>query len=248
MTGLMVGKVALVTGAGSGIGRAIAQHFAQEGVKVVVADCSKEGGEQTVDLIRNAGGEASFIKIDVSNEGDVQKMVQYCLDNYGSLNFAVNNAGTNGPIGPLIDVKVEDYDQVIAVNMRSVFLGLKYEVRQMLQQGGGVIVNTASIGGLIGTPGLIPYTASKHGVIGLTRTCALEYAKNNIRINAICPGLVETPLTDHPEIKQQLRATIPMDRFGTTDEIAAMVVFLCSDAAAFITGAVIPVDGGTTAA
>jgi NAD(P)-dependent dehydrogenase (short-subunit alcohol dehydrogenase family) len=254
MAGLFNGRVALVTGAASGIGRAAALAFACEGARVVVAEVAVEGGEETVRLIRNAGGEASFVVTDVSKSDEVRFMVQRAVETYGRLDCAFNNAGIEGieAVGiPFHEYPEEIWDRVVSINLKGVWLCIKAEISQMLQQGGGVIVNTASVYGLVGGGGPA-YGPSKFGVVGLTKTAALAYAQQGIRVNAVCPGAVRTPLLDRviartPEAKERLRAAEPVGRFGTPEEIAAAVVWLCSEAASFVTGIAMPVDGGWVA-
>ncbi len=253
MAGRVDGKVALVTGAGSGIGRATALCFAREGARVVVADLVVEGGEETVRLIQQAGGEASFVKVDVTQTAEVEALVQRCVALYGRLDCAHNNAGIEGVMAPTARYPEDDFDRVIAVNLKGVFLCLKYEIAQLLEQGtGGAIVNTASVAGLIGVPTIPAYVASKHGVVGLTKSAALAYARRGIRVNAVCPGVIRTPMVDrmvaeYPQAEARLLAEQPINRFGTPEEIAEAVVWLCSDAASLVTGIAMPVDGGYVA-
>jgi len=251
MKNLLEDRVALVTGGSSGIGRATALVFAREGAMVVVADLVVEGGEATVQAIKKAGGDAAFVKCDVSKASDVEALIKKTVDTYGRLDCAFNNAGV-GPFGTTAECTEEDWDITINVNLKGVWLCMKYEILQMLSQGGGVIVNTASVGGLIGTPGIAAYTASKHGVVGLTKTAALEYVQAGIRVNAVCPGTVLTPLVERglgtdPAMKDALLSKHPIGRFGKAEEIAEAVVWLCSDAASYVTGVAFPVDGGVFA-
>ena len=248
------GKVALVTGGGSGIGRSTALAFAAEGAKVVVADVVEKDGEETVSLIKAAGGQAIFVKVDVSQAQEVESMVKKAVEVYGRLDCACNNAGINGGVHTLTSCKEELWDRLIDINLKGVWLCMKYEVLQMRQQGGGSIVNMASIMGLVGSPGSPAYTASKHGVVGLTKSGALEYAKRGIRINAVAPGNIDTPMNkrlmaDYPKFgfDKSLVEEEPIGRLGKPEEIAAAVVWLCSDAASFVTGHCLPVDGGIVA-
>ncbi len=252
MPGRLDNKIALVTGAGSGIGRATALVFAREGAKVVVSDIVVEGGQETVQQIEAAGGEAIFVKADVSQAADVETLVAKTVETYGRLDCAFNNAGIEGSVKPTIDCTEEEFDRTIAVNLTGVWLCMKYEIQQMLSQGGGTIVNTASAAGLVGFPGLPDYVASKHGVVGLTKTAALEYAKSGIRVNAVCPGVIQTPMVERgaqlsPGFDELAVSMEPVGRFGQPAEIGEAVVWLCSDAASFVTGIPMQVDGGLVA-
>jgi NAD(P)-dependent dehydrogenase (short-subunit alcohol dehydrogenase family) len=253
MPGTLDGKVALVTGAASGIGRATALTFAREGAKLVVADMNEDGGQQTVHMITENGGEATFVQVDVSNATEVQAMISKTVETYGRLDCAHNNAGisSGGQRAFTADYPEERWHQVIAINLTGVWLCMKYEIPQMLQQGGGTIVNTASVAGLVGLPYASAYVASKHGVVGLTRTAALEYAKSGIRVNCVCPGYIETPMTEQgrsdPERMAHMLASEPIGRIGKPEEIAETVVWLCSEAASFVTGHTMTVDGGMVA-
>ncbi len=252
MAGQLDGKVALITGAGSGIGRASALAFAREGAKVAVADIVVEGGEETVRMVKEAGGEAFFIKVDVSNAADVEAMVNAVVDTYGRIDCAYNNAGIEGRLASTDEYPEDVFDKVIDINLTGVWLCMKYELPHMLKQGGGAIVNTASGAGLIGVSGMSAYVASKHGVIGLTKTAALEYAKSGIRVNAVCPGLIQTPMVERitaeqPQLGEALVAAEPVGRTGKPEEIAESVVWLSSDAASFVTGHAMSVDGGFVA-
>ena len=252
MTGFVAGKVALITGAGSGIGRASALAFAREGAKVVVADVIVEGGEETVRLIQQAGGEAVFMRADVSQAVEVEALVKKAVATYGRLDCAHNNAGIEGPGATTVEYAEAMWDRVIAVNLKGVWLCMKYEITEMLKHGGGAIVNTASTAGLVGYPRGSAYVASKHGVVGLTKTAVLEYAKSGVRVNAVCPGAIDTPMmgriTDHrPQRAARMAAAEPVGRMGQPGEIAEAVVWLCSDAASFVTGHAMAVDGALTA-
>ena len=250
--GQLDGKVALITGAGSGIGRASALAFAREGAKVAVADIVVEGGEETVRMVKEAGGEAFFIKVDVANAADVEAMVNTVVDTYGRIDCAYNNAGIEGRLASTDEYPEDVFDKVIDINLTGVWLCMKYELPHMLKQGSGAIVNTASGAGLIGVSGMSAYVASKHGVIGLTKTAALEYAKSGIRVNAVCPGLIQTPMVERitaeqPQLGEALVAAEPVGRTGKPEEIAESVVWLSSDAASFVTGHSMSVDGGFVA-
>lgn len=256
MPGQLEGKVSLVTGAGSGIGRATSLEMARGGAKLVVSDVNEEGGRQTVDAIETAGGEAIFMRADVSSEADVARLIKATVETYGRLDCAFNNAGIGGTSGDGRRYATHEYPEaqwarIIATNLTGVFLCLKHEIAQMLQQGGGAIVNTASVAGLVGPFGAA-YTAAKHGVVGLTRNTALEYARQGIRINAICPGPVDTPMVAAafqaiPGLEDRWREISPVGRFAAPDEMATVVAWLCSDAASYVTGVALPVDGGWTA-
>jgi len=252
MANWFVGKVALVTGAGSGIGRASAQKFAQEGAKVIVADIVAEGGNETVRLIREAGGEAAFVKTDVSQAKEVEALVSRTAETYRRLDCAHKNAVIEGSAAPIAEYSEADFDRVISINLKGVWLCMKYEVIQMLKQGGGgAIVNTSSVAGLVGFSGITPYTASKHGIAGLTKAVALEYATSGIRVNAVCPGVIDTPMIERfasdPQVRAQLLSQEPVNRLGTPQEVANAVAWLCSDEASFMTGIPMPVDGGFVA-
>ena len=242
-------RVTLITGGGSGIGRATALACAEEGNRVIVADSDAEGGEETQRQIEDRGGQALFIRADVSQTADVEALFSQAVKQYGRLDCAFNNAGIEGESVALAESTEEVWDRVLGVNLKGVWLCMKYELRQMLKQGSGAIVNNASFLGLVGSSSNPAYTASKHGVVGLTKSAALAYAKSGIRVNAVCPGLVQSPLTDRkfasfPERKDAAIARHPIGRLGTTKEIAAVVVWLFSDAASFVTGHSLAVDGG----
>jgi NAD(P)-dependent dehydrogenase (short-subunit alcohol dehydrogenase family) len=255
MADQMDGKVAIVTGASAGIGRATALAFAREGARVVVADISVEGGEETVRLLEEAGGTGHFVKVDVTQSSQIEAMVNQTAERYDRLDYAFNNAGIEGELAPTAEYSEEMWNRVLAINLTGVWLGMKYQIPQMLKQGGGAIVNTASILGLVAFATASAYTAAKHGVVGLTKTAALEYADRGIRVNAVCPGFIETPMVMergvqagvNPEVYQQIADLHPIKRLGKPEEIVAAVVWLCSDAASFVTGVALNVDGGYVA-
>jgi NAD(P)-dependent dehydrogenase (short-subunit alcohol dehydrogenase family) len=243
------GKVALVTGATSGIGRETAILFAKRGARVVVAGRREQEGQATVDLIRHAGGEGIFVNTDVSRASDVEFLVERTVEAFGGLDYAFNNAGTEGKWVPIVEQTEEDWDQTIDTNLKGTWLCLKSEIRQMLKQGrGGAIVNNSSIAGFIGSRGTATYSASKHGVLGLTKAAAIEVAGNGIRINAVCPAAIETPMGDRlfgaPDIHKKALTFYPMNRFGESIEVAEAVVWMCSSAASFMTGQSLILDGG----
>jgi len=245
-------KVALVTGAGSGIGRTTALMFAREGARTVVADVAVEDGEDTRLMIENAGGKAIFLKADVTKPDEVESLVQKAVHTYGRLDCAFNNAGIGGAWAATADYPEWAWDQVISVNLKGVWLCLKYEITQMLRQGHGSIVNTASATGLVGSTAAPAYVASKHGVVGLTKAAALDYAAAGIRINAVCPGAIHTPMIGpfmeaHPEMALEYASMHPVGRIGEANEVAEAVLWLCSDAASFVTGHAMTVDGGFSA-
>lgn len=255
MTGRLEGKVALVTGAGSGIGRASAVVFAREGAKVIVADVDVDNGEDTAHQIEEAGGNCAFVKADVSQPTEVEAMVNKAIGIYGQLDCAFNNAGIEGTIGvPTADYIEEVWERVIAINLKGVWLCMKYEIPQMLKQGGGAIVNMASVAGLVGGTVGAAYYASKHGVVGLTKAAAIEYGQSAIRVNAVCPGVIRTRMGESlfkdnpdPEAEARIVGLHPIGRIGMPEEVAESVVWLCSDAASFVTGHAMPVDGGLVA-
>ncbi len=252
MTGLLDSKVALVTGGSSGIGRATALALAREGAKVVVADVSVKGGEETVEMITDCGGEAIFYRTDVSKAIEVEAMVNKIIKSYGRLDCACNIAGVEGITASTVDCTEDNWDRIISTNLKGIWLCMKYESPQMLKQGGGSIVNMASAAGMIGLPGYPAYCASKGGIIQLTRVAALENARTGIRINAVCPGVIRTPMVERatggsPEIEAQFMALEPVGRMGTPEEVAEVFVWLCSDASSFVTGHPMVVDGGLVA-
>lgn len=245
----MQGKIALVTGASSGIGAATADALAAAGASVVCADVQDKLGEQIVQEIERDGGEATYVHCDVSDADEIQAMVDAALDTYGGLDIAVNNAGIEGEHGPAAEQTVEGWDRVLDTNLRGTFLCMKAEIPVMLERGGGAIVNVSSIAGLTGFEGSAPYVASKHGLVGLTRSAALDYAKQGIRVNAVCPGVIDTPMVerythDDPEAEAGLAEAEPMGRMGEAAEIADAIVYLASDEASFVTGHPMAVDGG----
>lgn len=242
-------KVALVTGAAAGIGRATALAFAEAGAKVVVADVTEEGGRETVEAIKNQGGEAIFVKTDVSDEKAVKALIDQAVKTFGGLDYAFNNAGIEGESAPTAEAGLENFQNVMNINVLGVWLCMKYQLPEMLKQGGGAIVNTASVAGLLGSPNLPFYVASKHAVIGLSKNAALEYGTQNIRVNALCPGVIRTKMIDRilesgEQTKEAFLAAIPVQRMGKPEEVAQTVLWLCSDAASYVTGHSMTVDGG----
>ncbi|WP_119792741.1 SDR family NAD(P)-dependent oxidoreductase [Flavobacterium anhuiense] len=247
---LLENKVAFVSGGGSGIGRAVAEAYAREGAKVVVADINVEHGEETVKMIKEKGGEAFFIKGDSSSAADNKHMVEVTVSKYGRLDIACNNAGMGGPAKPTGEYEPEAWDKVIALNLSGVFYACRYQLEQMEKNGGGSIVNIASIHGQVAAPNSVAYTASKHGVVGLTKNIAVEYAQKNIRCNAVGPGYIETALLKdnlNKDMMQAVASKSAMNRLGTAEEVAELVVFLNSDKSSFTTGSYIIADGGYTA-
>ena len=250
--GDLSGKVALITGGTSGIGRDTAVLFAKQGAKVAITGRRETEGAETVSLIRAAGGDGLFLKGDVSKAADVQSMVQKIVEKFGRLDVAFNNAGVEGNWVPLIDQTEENWDYVHNINLKGLWLSLKYEIQQMLKQGGGgAIVNMSSVAGLIGAAGAGVYIASKHGVLGLTKTAALEYAANGIRVNAVCPAVIETAMAERafrdPAVSKRMLAMHPLGRFGKPIEIAEAVLWMCSGKSSFMTGHEIVLDGGMLA-
>lgn len=250
--GMVEGKVALVTGGGSGIGRKTAELLGREGARVLVCDLEEKGGLETVASLAQAGSEAEFLRVDVSAEDQVEAMVARCLDRFGGLDCAVNNAGIGGPTGGLEAIALDDWNRVLAVNLTGVFLCMKAQIPVMRSAGNGSIVNMASGAGLIATPGLAAYCASKHGVIGITRTAAIENAQAGVRINAICPGSIDTPMlragmAANPEVEAMILSSMPIGRLGEAEEVAEAAVWLCSERASLVTGHAMGVDGGAVA-
>jgi NAD(P)-dependent dehydrogenase (short-subunit alcohol dehydrogenase family) len=250
--GSFSGKVAFVTGAASGMGRATALAFAREGASTVIADISEEGGQETARMIEKLGGQAIAVKCDVTRSEDVRAALDKAVETFGRLDAASNNAGIEHALIATADITEAEWDRIVAVNLRGMFLCLKYEIPLMLAHGGGAIVNTSSAAGVIGFQGQAAYTAAKHGIVGLTKAAALDYAGSNVRVNAICPGIVDTPMMDRVAGDTQAgRAGViamePVGRMGNPEEIAAAAVWLCSDAAAFVVGHAMLVDGGMSA-
>ena len=252
MENTLKGKVALVTGGSAGIGRATAILFAKKGAKVVVGDLDADGGRQTVEYINNSGGESLFVKTDVAKSTDVQSLIDKTVEVFHGLDFGFNNAGIlfRGPEASAAQCPEEEWDRVISINLRGIWLCMKYELQQMLKQGGGAIVNTSSIAGLVALPDSAAYNASKHGVTGITRAAAIENAKAGIRVNCVCPAFIKTPMigsVDAGHLNNLIEKDLPMSRTGEPEEVAEAVVWLCSDSASFITGHALPVDGGWVA-
>jgi NAD(P)-dependent dehydrogenase (short-subunit alcohol dehydrogenase family) len=246
------GKVVLVTGGTSGIGRAAAVAFGKEGAKVVVSGRRPAEGEETVALVKKAGGDARFVRADVAKDADVKALVAATVQAYGRLDFAFNNAGVEEEPGAYLERSEAFYDNIMDVNVKGVWLSMKYEIPEIIKAGGGAIVNNASIAGLIGAGGVAIYVASKHAVVGLTKSAALEFAKSNIRVNVVCPGAIETAMFERfagnkPEFRERMLDMHPLGRAGRPEEIADAVVWLCSEKASFVTGVSLPLDGGYTA-
>ena len=252
MPGTLQGKVVLITGGSSGIGRAAATAFARAGAKVVLGNRRVAEGQETVKLINDEGGKATLVKTDVTKADEVEALVTAAVEAYGRLDCAFNNAGTTGTVARTAECTEENWDTIINLNLKAVWLCMKYEILQMLKQGAGAIVNNASVAGMVGLRGGPAYSASKGGVIQLTRTAALEYSRKGIRVNAVCPGYVLTPMTEghlkeNPEFEAQIKKYQPLGRLGTAEEVAEAAVWLCSDAASFITGHPLVIDGGSVA-
>jgi NAD(P)-dependent dehydrogenase (short-subunit alcohol dehydrogenase family) len=249
---LMTGKVAVITGGASGIGRATALAFAREGAAVFIGDIDIAGAENTVATIKGIGGNADCLPVDVAKSADVQAMVRKAVSQYGGLDLAFNNAGLVGSVAGIVETPEEDWNRVVATNLTGVWLCMKFEIPEMLKRGRGAIVNNGSVTGLVGSPGVVGNVASKHGVSGLTKSAALQYATQGIRVNAVAPGLVRTPTADritalHPGAEAAMLSAVPQGRWCEPEEVAEAVVFLCSERASHITGHIMPVDGGWTA-
>jgi NAD(P)-dependent dehydrogenase (short-subunit alcohol dehydrogenase family) len=252
MPGIMEGKVVIITGAASGIGRATALIYAREGARVIIADVNEKGGEETLSMLNKQGHQGLFVRTDMAVETDVKTLIDRAMTAHGRLDAAFNNAGILGMQAPSADMPANEFDKIISVNLKGVYLCMKYEIPAMLKGGGGAIVNTASMAGLVGIPTLGAYCASKHGVIGLTKTAALEYAKAGIRVNCVCPGAIDTPMAasiggGNSAMLEGLVAAEPIGRMGRPSEIGEAAVWLCSDHASFVTGHSMVVDGGLVA-
>jgi NAD(P)-dependent dehydrogenase (short-subunit alcohol dehydrogenase family) len=252
MPKMFEGEAAVVTGGASGIGRATSLAFAGEGAAVMVADVDAAGGEATCDLVREAGGEARFVKADVARDVDVRALVEATVAAFGRLDIAFNNAAINDEEGPLTECSEERWGRILDVNLKGVFLCLKHEIPEMARSGGGAIVNAASVVGLSGSRGTPAYVASKHGIVGATRAAARDHAKDRVRVNAVCPGTIRTPMYvrregDDATHDAQVAAAIPLGRLGEAEDVANAVLWLCSEGASFITGQTLVVDGGETA-
>lgn len=245
-------QVSIVTGSGSGIGRAAAVAFGREGSKVVVSDVNEAGGFQTVEMIEAAGGQAIFIPCNVADNAQVAHLIKQTVATFGRIDNAINNAGVGGPLCKITDVSWQDYQQVMDVNLGGVFLCMQHQIRQMLVQGGGKIVNVSSVAGLRGLPNSSVYSASKHAVVGLTKSVAVEYVRKNIRINAVCPVFTRSAMVDSlflidPSYEEKLKRNIPMGRYGQPEDISQAILWLCADENSFLTGHALPMDGGMMA-
>lgn len=248
---MMKGKVALVTGGGSGIGRATAMLFAVHGAAVVVADKNLDGANKTLEMIKKSGEDGVAMQVDVSEESQIKKMVDDTIKKLGRLDFACNNAGIEGETNPITECSNENWQRVLDINLRGVLWCMKYEIPEMLKNGGGALVNISSIAGLVGFSGMPAYVSSKHAINGLTKTAALENAQQGLRVNSVCPGAIQTPMIERfvgesPEARKDLETQHPMGRFGKPEEVAEAVVWLCSDKASYVTGQTLAVDGGFT--
>jgi len=244
---ILEGKVAIVTGAGSGNGRAIAIKYAEEGANVIVSDLNEKGGEETISMIKKKGGEGIFIAVDTSNAESNEALVHETIKKYGALHIACNNAGIGGMLAPTADYPLEMWNKVIGINLSGVFYGMKYQIPEMLKAGGGSIVNIASILGQVGTKFAPAYVAAKHGVVGLTKTTALEYADQHIRVNSVGPGYIKTPLLTNSLTEDQMKPLVglhPIGRLGESEEVAELVLWLSTDKASFVIGSYYAIDGG----
>jgi len=242
----MKNKTVIITGAASGIGKATAERFAKEGANVVISDIQEKEGNKVANDICSTGGKASFFKTDVSKPEEMEALVNFAIKTYGKLDIAVNNAGIGGEQNPIADMSIEGWQKVISINLSSLFYGMKYQINAMLKSGGGSIVNISSILGSVGFAGSAGYTSAKHGVVGLTQTAALEYSAQNIRVNAVGPGFIDTPLLNalDAEMKKQVALLHPIGRLGKSEEVAELIYWLSSDKASFVTGSYYPIDGG----
>lgn len=250
--GELSGKVAVITGAASGIGRASAELFAREGACVLAADITDDAGMAVADAISASGGTCSYIHADTGREADIEAMIHAALGRYGRLDVLFNNAGIEGEQGATVDADVDNWDRVMNINLKGVFLGMKHGIKAMLQSGGGAVINNASVAGLVGFPNIPAYCAAKGGVVQLTRAAALEYATQNVRVNCLCPGVIDTPMVQRftggtAEGASAMVAMEPVGRLGRAEEVAQLALYLASDRSSFVTGAVIPVDGGFVA-